>query len=127
MITLLQIIDPEKLGKKWWYLEWMYESFREGETKYILFVHWELVRIKEGGMRWQKDGINGEFVGKKTQFSGHLGSGVETYCSVNSLESMKVIFLRMPINGGLPGMASSGGRELHLIEFLAKESHRIPN
>ena len=126
MITFLQIIDPEKSGKEWWYLEWMHESSREGETKYILFVHWGLVRIKAGGIRWQKDGINGEFVGKKTQFSGYLGSSVETYCSGNSLESMKVIFLRMPINGGLPGMVSSGGRELHLIELLAEESHRIP-
>lgn len=57
-------------------------------------------------------------------FVGYL----ETYCRGNCLESMKVILMRIPSNGGyvvssghilLPGGVLSGETVLHSIEFLA--------
>lgn len=64
------------------------------------------------------------------RIGGHLGVGVDTQCSGNVQESMKVILMRADSNEGygvsltghflFPHKAVSGGTGQHSIEFLAK-------
>lgn len=58
---------------------------------------------EDGSVRDQgeEDGIEGESLWRDSQNGGYFGGGVETQCSGNLVESMKVVLMRNPSNGAL--------------------------